>query len=293
MTLNCIICDCEDMFEIKDKLRDSNDHKVFKCIKCGQVQINPIPTIDEDRSYYNNNSQAKTVFNSVNMKVMKLKTAADVNRRFEIFKDRINKNMKLLEVGCGYGFFVEYLKNKGYNIEGIEISNSRREYGIKELGCEIHDINLLSKDVSDSQNEKYDTIFLFHVLEHISEPEKFLNNIKKMLKKEGTLIIEVPNLDDHMLLRSEEYRNFYFQRAHITYFDKLTLTNLMIKSGYTNMEFGGVQRYNLYNALNWIHKGEPLLGNNESNEIEWVEECYKNNLIESMKCDTLVAYCKK
>lgn len=293
MTLNCIICDCEDMLEIKDKLRDSNEHKVFKCIRCGQVQINPIPTIDEDRNYYNNNSQAKTVFNSINMKVMKSKTAADVNRRFEIFKDRINKNMKLLEVGCGYGFFVEHLKNKGYNIEGIEISNSRREYGIKELGCEIHDINLLSKDVSDSQNEKYDTIFLFHVLEHISEPEKFLNNIRKLLKKEGTLIIEVPNLDDHMLVRSEEYRNFYFQRAHITYFDKLTLTNLMIKSGYTNMEFEGVQRYNLYNALNWIHKGEPLLGYKESNEIEWVEEYYKNNLTENMKCDTLVAYCRQ
>lgn len=281
------------MHEVKDKLRDSNEHRVFKCINCGQVQINPIPTIDEDRNYYNRNSQAKSVFEDVNMQVMKSKVAGDVNRRFEMFKDKIDKNMKLLEVGCGYGFFVEHLKSKGYNIEGIEIGNSRREYGIKELGCEIFDINLLSEDIPMSQNEKYDIIFLFHVLEHISEPEKFLKNIRKMLKTEGTLIIEVPNIDDHMLIRSEQYRDFYFQRAHLTYFGRLTLNDLLIKSGYTNMEFEGVQRYNLYNALNWINKGEPLLGINISKEIEWVEEYYKDNLIRNMKCDTLVAYCRQ
>ena len=130
---------------------------------------------------------------------MRSKSYLDVNRRFQMFKDKINKNMKLLEVGCGYGFFVEHLKNKGYNIRGIEISDSRREYGINTLGCEIYDINLLNEDISNSQNEQYNIIFLFHVLEHLSEPERFLKNMKKMLKKEGTLIIEVPNFADHMI----------------------------------------------------------------------------------------------
>jgi len=281
------------MCEIKDKLRDSDEHKVFKCINCGQVQINPIPTMDEDRNYYNDDSQAKAVFNYVNMKVMKYKSDIDVNRRFEMFKDRINKNMKLLEVGCGYGFFIEHLKNKGYNIKGIEISNSRREYGIKELGCTIYDVNLMIEDILDSQNEKYDVIFLFHVLEHLSEPEQFLKNISKMLKEEGTLIIEVPNLDDHMIEISEQYRNFYFQRAHITYFEKHTLNNLLIKSGYVNIEIEGVQRYNLYNALNWINKGEPLLDYNILGEIEWVEKYYKENIVRNIECDTLVAYCRR
>lgn len=281
------------MIEIKDGLRDSDNYKVFRCDDCGQVQVNPIPTVDEDRNYYNNDSQAKAVFEDVNMEVMKSKSILDVNRRFEMFKDKINKNMNLLEIGCGYGFFVENLKNKGYDIKGIEVSNIRREYGIKALACEIYDINLLNQNISDSQKEKYDVIFLFHVLEHISEPEKFLRNIRKMLKKEGSLIIEVPNLDDHMLERSKEYRDFYFQRAHITYFNKTTLINLLTKSGYIDMEFEGVQRYNLYNALNWINKGEPMLGEISPRGIEWVEEYYKNNLIKNMKCDTIVAYCRQ
>lgn len=292
MSLNCIICNSENMVKIQDRLRDSNIHKVFTCNNCGQVQINPIPTIDEDKKYYSNDSQAKAVFNEVNMDIMKAKSSIDVKRRYRMFKDKINKDMKLLEIGCGYGFFVEYLKNEGYDIDGFEISNVRREYGTKTLGCKIYDINLLSEDSLNFHKEEYDVIFMFHVLEHISEPEKFLRNVKKILKKEGTLIIEVPNLDDHMLERSEKYRDFYFQRAHITYFDNKTLARLLSKSGYSDIEFEGVQRYNLYNALNWLNKGQPILEYSVPREIDWIEKYYTAKLIKDMECDTLVAYCK-
>ena len=55
---------------------------------------------------------------------------------------------------------------------------------------------------------KYDVIVMFQVLEHIPEPVLFLKNVGRLLKKTGKLIIEVPNLDDHLLNLNEEYFNF-------------------------------------------------------------------------------------
>jgi 2-polyprenyl-3-methyl-5-hydroxy-6-metoxy-1,4-benzoquinol methylase len=291
LELKCIICGCHEFVYIKDKLRDSDTHKVVKCSNCGQVQLDPVPSIYDDKEFYDKDMQVKSIFKDIDIDTMKKKSIKDIKRRFTTFKEIANKEDNILEVGCGYGFYVQYTKNKGYNIEGIEVSESRYNYGVNELGCKIYKLNLLNEDIPNNLYDKYDIVFLFQVLEHISIPELFLKNIKKMLKKDGKLIVEVPNLDDHMLERSKEYNDFYFQRAHINYFDKFTVTNILEKSNFIVDRIDGVQRYDLNNALNWINKGKPQLEDDNLNSIEWIEEIYENKLIEHLKCDTLLAYC--
>lgn len=277
---------------IKDNLRDSNQHKVVKCSSCGQVQIYPRPSIIEDKKYYDKDSQAIDTFKSIDMNSIKERSTIESRRRLAAFQNKLKRTDDMLEVGCGYGFFIKYMEMHGYSIQGIEISDIRREYGTTNLGCKIFNVNLINEDLPKSFYEKYDVIFLLHVLEHISEPEEFLKKIRKMLKKDGLLIIEVPNFDDHMLNISETYYDFYFQRAHITYFNKESLEKLLKTSGWLIYEFKGIQRYDLYNALNWIIKGKPELENRKLDTLEWVEDFYRERLVTELSCDTLIAYCK-
>jgi 2-polyprenyl-3-methyl-5-hydroxy-6-metoxy-1,4-benzoquinol methylase len=111
----------------------------------------------------------------------------------------VNKDAKILDVGCGYGQFLNSLKELGYiNILGIDINNESinecNEKGIKAIQSE--DIRNYAKEC----NEKYDFITMSHVLEHIDKDKIIdtLYHIKKYLLKEGgEFILMVPNAQSY------------------------------------------------------------------------------------------------
>lgn len=111
------------------------------------------------------------------------------------FESRINKKCKILDLGCGYGSFLCFLQSLNYaNVTGLDIST-------EELAvCKriFKSYNFIQKDIfefMDNTTEKFDVIYLSHVLEHIAKDKlfDFLGGIKKLLNDDGFLIIIVPN----------------------------------------------------------------------------------------------------
>ena len=92
--------------------------------------------------------------------------------------------------------------------------------------------------------DHFDTIAIFHTLEHISDPITFLKNAKKLLNPKGMVVIEVPNCDDFNLRLNKAYEEFYWERAHIHYFNPKTLSHVLDRSGF-NSKIIGVQRYSI------------------------------------------------
>jgi len=97
---------------------------------------------------------------------------------------------RLLDVGCGTGALLRFLKEEGYkNLEGLEISKRAVEvldqHGITMHHAKLPDLPLL--------NEQYDVVVASQVLEHIIRRQKFLRGLKQILKPSGSLIIFVPN----------------------------------------------------------------------------------------------------
>lgn len=105
-----------------------------------------------------------------------------------------NKNVSVLELGCGYGDFVYWLLNKGYNnVKGIDYSEEQikigTSLGIPGLICD--DIfNFFEED-----NSTFDLIILRDVLEHFDSDEtyKLVSQLNNKLDKKGTIILQVPN----------------------------------------------------------------------------------------------------
>lgn len=105
-------------------------------------------------------------------------------------KRLIPKNAKILEVGCGLGFFLKWLKNK-YEVAGIDISYEAISIAKKIL----EDTNLF---VCDAQQLPFkDNIFhcviAFDVIEHLQSPSEFFKEVARVLKKGGLLVISTPN----------------------------------------------------------------------------------------------------
>lgn len=111
------------------------------------------------------------------------------------FETKIQKEDKVLDLGCGYGSFLFFLKAHGYeNVTGVDISTEEitvckklfKEYKFHQT--DIH-------DYIRSTDEKFNVVYLSHVLEHIRKEELFgfLEGVRNILTDDGVFIIVVPN----------------------------------------------------------------------------------------------------
>lgn len=103
---------------------------------------------------------------------------------------KIGSGKKVLEVGCAIGAFSKLLKERGFNVTAVDISEFIIQIAKKLQG----DIKFKVLDIEKRAklNEKYDFIFAFEVLEHLENPKKALSNIKVFLNKNGVLVFSTP-----------------------------------------------------------------------------------------------------
>lgn len=295
--MNCIICNNNRLELVKKSVRDHKDISVKMCVNCQHQQLDLLPSLEHLQEYYDQDRQAKSVYTNIDIEVSKSKSHFDITRRINLVQKYIEnkEKAKVLEIGTGYGFFIKEMEMEGYQIEGIEISQSRRDIARDICNSSIYHYNLL-KEVPQEMVGKYDIIVMFQVLEHIPDPNLFLKNVRNLLKNEGKVIIEVPNLNDHLLGISKEYFDFFYQEAHISYFAPKSLEVLLNQCGYKNTEVNGSQRYSLENMMNWLLNKKPQIDKpifESIEDLKWLDEYYKNKLANELKTDTIVAIANK
>ena len=255
----CNICGSKRFELVKSKLRDDKTKfKVFRCTDCRHVQLLPRPTEDEDKEFYNKNLQDKNRDKEIDYETLRINNLFDTKRHVRLIQMLCtNLDSRILDIGSGYGFFVNELYNSGYkNVTGIEISCERRAMALKHSHVQIidFDVNNPDRDIG-----KFDFLTLFHVLEHMADPVDFLKKIKSLLNAAGILICEVPNVREMLLDNCREYNNFYWIRAHLNYFSGEALLDCFRKAGFENVEIKFEQRYGLINLCNWFMTGRPQI----------------------------------
>jgi 2-polyprenyl-3-methyl-5-hydroxy-6-metoxy-1,4-benzoquinol methylase len=124
----------------------------------------------------------------------------------------------VLEIGPGNGHLAKNLikKIKIITYDTIETDNSLYE-NLKTIGLKVFD------KFESLKNNNYDLIIVSHVLEHIDNPDNFLQNIKKKLSKNGIVFLEVPCLD---------YLHKKIHEPHLFFYEKKTLQNIIEKNSF-------------------------------------------------------------
>ena len=111
------------------------------------------------------------------------------------------KTGQLLDVGTGTGFFLNEMKNAGWQITGTEKSKDAREFSKKEFGLDI----LETEELFNFDEESFDVITLWHVLEHIHRLNENMQRFNELLTPKGKLIIAVPNHTSYDARLYKEY----------------------------------------------------------------------------------------
>lgn len=133
----------------------------------------------------------------------------------QLIRNLTSTTDRILDVGCGTGALLRYLKQHGYtNLEGLEVS-SRAVQVLGEHGIKMHHARLPDLPLPEKQ---FDVVIASQVLEHIIRRRKFLNGLQRILKPTGALILFVP---DNCLGPIDE-------PSHVLKFNKDSLTKELL-----------------------------------------------------------------
>lgn len=267
-------------------------HKFYLCNYCDVRFMFPTLTQEQENKFYkqefekfmDNRSGASNNWLKPNLHLKANKTVFD--RRFKYLQTDIKKKDKILEIGCSSGFMLKNLLKKKYkNCYGIEPSGVFSKFLNKEK------INTYKNlDEVEKKKIKFDVIMHFFVLEHIQEPLVFLKRQLDLLKKNGKIIFEIPNVADplHTIFNLKSFENFYWSIAHPWYFSEKSI-NFLLKKLKKKFKINVYQRYDLSNHMVWNKDGKP--GGMNYYTSKWgseIEELYKKNLEKKRICDTIV-----
>ena len=211
---------------------------IVKCRNCQMVWTTPqvrkrdLDNLYEPNYYDSVMNQLKENSSSTFRKLINKKKRQQLlhsfARRFNVLMKAIpTPDARLLEIGCGNGNFLLYLRDHDCQATGIDTSphavTLATKQGLQIFQGELDKLNLTSN--------KFDGILMYHVLEHVYSPKGLLKEIHRLLKPSGILIIEVPNIDSFSARLFGPHWMHLALPLHVNHFSPTTLS-LMLKQAH-------------------------------------------------------------
>lgn len=166
---------------------------------------------------------------------------------------------RILDVGCGQGFFGEMLKSarEGVEVWGVELDPA----SAKEAGRRLDHVLAggIEQNLNALDEGYFDCVVFNDVLEHLVDPWKILRSIKSKISRGGVVVSSIPNIRYFYALREVlldqqwPYREYgIFDRTHLRFFTCRSMKDLFIASGFDVLKQSGINGFDSWKfaALN-------------------------------------------
>lgn len=227
--IDCPICDSNNIENISEKDKYGISHIVGICKKCGFIFANKRMDKNSYTDFYIHHFNDLDIGYSVGFDdSFRAQYENAKNSIYPFVIDCINLSRKLniLEVGCSSGGAIQYFKEKGHNIIGLDLGIDAIEYGKNK-----HGLNLINIDLPDFDSDiKFDLVIYNSVFEHISDIKSHMIKLHEIMAENGKLFLRVPGIKN---LHKNSFHKFdilnFITLPHIYYFSVTTLSNIMNK----------------------------------------------------------------
>jgi SAM-dependent methyltransferase len=246
---NCPVCGSPDStlkFKAKDYTVSNEMFHIVTCDSCRLIYTNPRPAANEAGPYYHatayisHSDTNEGIVNKLYHAVRKITLQSKTNW----IEPEKKGNKELLDIGCGNGHFLAAAKEKGWNINGVELDPETAARAAKLTGHTIAP----SLNEIDSE-KKFQVITLWHVLEHVYELDEYFQFFKSRLAKDGKLLLALPNPASFDANYFEEYWAAYDVPRHIYHFTPATISALAAKYGFSLRKSRGLIFDSFYISL--------------------------------------------
>jgi SAM-dependent methyltransferase len=211
----------------------------YRCVDCGFVLTDPLPTRTELTELYPADYHN---FDAPSNAVARLLLDRYYEHQSALCRRRMPTDGSFLEIGCAAGDILERLQHSGRaDVQGIEISREACEQAWQRGLKVFH--GTLDEFETD---ERFDLVFMSHVIEHVLDPVATVAKIRSLLKPGGVLYLETPNVGslDARLWKSR-WGLIHYPR-HLYLFDRSTIRRLLEGAGLT-----GVSVASELNSCGW------------------------------------------
>jgi 2-polyprenyl-3-methyl-5-hydroxy-6-metoxy-1,4-benzoquinol methylase len=154
---------------------------------------------------------------------------------------------RLLDIGCGTGHFLHLMQRQGYQVKGIEIDAETRERASATFGLEVSSPDQMT--FTETSASAYDTITLWHVLEHVQDPRTYLSWINHALQPDGVLVLALPNCSSKDAQHYSSHWAAYDVPRHLWHFRPVDIQRLAEEAGFTLQQIRRMPFDAYYNAL--------------------------------------------
>ncbi len=217
---NCLICNSIKLIGLKWYKKN----KLVRCGSCGFVFMQQIPSPEELAAHYNTYSYDREQY----LSPITIKNYNILLDEFEKYR-RYNR---LLDVGCGMGFFLEQAKKRGWEVYGTEYSPKaieiNRAKGINMIAGQLNSAAFPVKD--------FDVVTSFEVIEHINNPQDEIKHIHTLLRKNGLFYCTTPNFNSLLRYYLKEDYNVINYPEHLSYYTKKTLNHLLATNSFRKLK---------------------------------------------------------
>ena len=203
-----------------------------RCVSCSLVQRNPQPNkneiIERYASIYGKDYLSYELENEDAFLVLQQLALKDAG--FPRLEKKILanvKNPKVLDIGCATGALLLNLRERGWNVTGVEISPCAA-YAKEKRSLDVRSIPLEENKFADSS---FNIILASHLIEHLNDPKTFLKEAHRILIKNGYLFVTTPNISGFQArLFGSGWRSAIFD--HLYLFSKRSLIKMLKDSGF-------------------------------------------------------------
>lgn len=245
--MKCIICGTNNwkyLFDARDRMFGfPGKFSEHKCTSCGFVRLSPKQTNLQLKKYYPSSdyysysgSEQLSFFGKLRRYlVVHYYKPTVVSRLLGVFlkvpaMPKWVENGKILDIGCGSGETLSLLQLAGWDVYGMDIDEKAiqvaKKRGIKNVLVGPYERLL------DYKDNYFDVIRLYHVIEHIDDPENCFRLAYKKLKKGGQIIVGTPNVSSTIAHLAKQYWYNLDCPRHLYLFSPETLSLMASKSNF-------------------------------------------------------------
>lgn len=274
----------------------SGDWKIHQCLECRTSFLWPAPDPRTLASYYDmdyygcgDGKFVGPVEGIVGIfRYLRARTIRRFYHRAKAIRGLV-RGGTVLDVGCGRGLMLQYLKGWGYEVEGVELDNAASARAAGNLG---QPIRCSLEEVIRSSRKSYDVVCFWHSLEHLPEPGRALEAADRLLAPGGLLVIAAPHMESvQSRLAGPRWLHLDLPR-HLVHFDMTHLAMFLRNKGYRLIrEDHFSQEYNVIDTLCYLY---TILGFHHLYPFDLIRDikrhgaCRQVNLLETLLGLTLL-----
>jgi 2-polyprenyl-3-methyl-5-hydroxy-6-metoxy-1,4-benzoquinol methylase len=228
---NCPICNSvqiKPFLLCNDNTVSRETFNIVECVSCGFKFTNPRPEKHQLGDYYK--SEAYISHSNINKGF--INSIYQIVRKYTLFKklqliSKFYKTGNILDIGCGTGEFLKIFKDAKWNTLGIEPSMDVRKMAVDNYGLDIRE----EAEITNLETASFDIITMWHVLEHVPRLNDRIEDLKRLIKPNGIIIIAVPNcISLDAKIYAENWAAYDVPR-HLYHFSSKDIQTLFINHG--------------------------------------------------------------